>query len=177
MGYTFADKMSWEEQFKMMKRWYYRIRDGADDDKDDFYFAFFGVCHQFKDWLVRDGVATSKEVDANIEQSDALKLCADIATFHKHARVGRDTRTGDQKTKAVGRKYQAMTPSGNSYMDSTLEIENKGNVIYANLELVDECLNAWAQFLISKSLPIPQTLYESMAHVYQYPRPLWKPRS
>ena len=173
MEYKFADEMNWREQFKMLKRWYYRIRDGVDNDKDDFYFAFFITCHQFKDWLVRDGVATAKEVDDCIEQSDALKLCADVATFSKHARVGREARTGDSKTNAVGQKYMAAS---SGVMGSTLKIESGGKTIYANLELVSECLDSWYKFLVSKKLEVPETLAEATAHIYEYPMKKWEPK-
>lgn len=149
------EKMNWQEQFMRMKRWYYRIRDKIDNDKEDFYLAFFESCHHFKNWLVKDGVATNKEVEDYIDQHQALQLAADICTFSKHAEITRTSRTGDFGTEVIGQKLLAMPKNQASYLFSVLKIKSGGKEQYNAFDIVQDCMNAWGKFLLSKSQIIP----------------------
>jgi len=157
MKWQQKEKLDWEEQFLRMKRWFYRIRDKVDNDKEDFYLAFFECCHHFKNWIINDGVATNKEVEAYIEKHDALKLCADICTFSKHAEVIRAPRTGDPQTAFIGKKV-LVNPFGPevSYLESILQVKSNGNDYYDAFEIVIKCMDAWGDFLISKKVAIPE---------------------
>lgn len=155
MEFHQSEKMDWREQFKRMKRWHYRIRDGTDNDREDFFLAFFECCHHFKDWLVKDKIATKKEVDEYIEKYYALQLCADICTFAKHAEVTRHPRTGDSGTEVIGQKLTVMPENSSTYTISVLKIKSGGKERYDAFTIVKECLDAWAQFLLSRSLEIP----------------------
>lgn len=170
MEFLQSETMNWQEQFKMMKRWYYRLRGSNDifgrtiSHQEDFFLAFFNCCHHFKNWLVINGVASDKDTNGYIDKKESLKLCADICTFSKHAEITRTSRTGDFETKAVGQMYSVILPSGTSYIASRLKVESGGKVYYDAFKIVEECINDWGQFILSKSLEIPDMPEE---HIFQ----------
>lgn len=156
--------MNWEEQFIALKRWYYRIR-GNDDifglrtnHQDDFYRAFFIFCFHLKDSLKHSGISGVEEfVDSNLY----LKLAGDIANYSKHTKLT-STHTGDIETKAINRGY-LINPigPGPSYVVFGLEIQSDGN-IYDAFGVAEKCMNAWYEFLTSKSLIIPEMIEENV---------------
>jgi hypothetical protein len=170
MEFKVTQEINWEEQFKIMKRWYYRLR-GNDDilglggsrsiNQEDFYYAFFIFCYHIKDGLIKSGIL---DVEDFINNNLYLQLAGDIANFSKHTFLEK-TRTGDLGTKAFRRGYVVnLTGPGPSSVLFKLEIVSNGKT-YDSFEVVEECMNAWYQFLTLKSLPIPEIIEEN---IYQY---------
>src|SRR5947207_1069449 len=85
----------YREQCDRMQRWHGRfaaINQGRVHDVssahylDDIY-AFFLNCYYLKDWIKQDptvAAATRQEVEAFIDSSRPLRLCADICNALKH---------------------------------------------------------------------------------------------
>lgn len=158
MEIRFGKDIDWEEQFRMMKRWYYRVR-GQDDalgvktgHQDDYYRAFFVFCYHLKDGLINAGI---EGVEEFINNNLYLQLAGDISNYSKHTKLT-TTRTGDKSTKAVNQGYLFnLRGPGASYMIQGLEIQSKGK-IYDAFEVANKCMDAWAEFLSSKSIKIPE---------------------
>lgn len=162
--------MNWEEQFKIMKRWFYRLRGkkdflgdgGKEFYKDDFYLAFFNVCNNFKEWIIKEKVAKKEEIDHLVLENDELKLCREIANFTKHVTLFKTH--FDPDTKVVGTMIYIVTETGSSYMTSTLKINSpKRNLeTFDAFKLVEKCLNIWGNFLTDKSITIPEMPEENI---------------
>lgn len=173
-------KMNWEEQFLMMKRWYYRLR--GDEDifglktiyREDFFIAFFITCNHFREWLVKNKIITNGELKKYVAQYDELELCREIADFSKHVKLWPNHK--DQKTEVIGKKIVTVPSEGSTYFESVLKIKSPGRNIetYNTFELVEECMNIWGNFLLSKSLKIPDMPEEHMFQnfVKWEPKPL-----
>ena len=59
-------------------------------------FAFFETCYHLKDWIKEDDRynKTSHNVDAFVNTSPALRICADISNRLKHRKLTHRTRSG-----------------------------------------------------------------------------------
>ena len=67
-----------------------RVHDKSSENYDDEVYAFFLNCYHLKDWIKNDGaagVSAQNRVEAFINSSRPLKLCADICNAHKHLQL------------------------------------------------------------------------------------------
>lgn len=167
--------MTWQDQFKIMKRWYYRLQginggienafSSKDTYQEDFFRAFFISCYQLKDSLKNE----VQGVENYIDQNYALQLSGDIANYSKHAKLI-STRTGDMNTKALGQMYMYNLSAGPNYLVSLLKIISR-NREYNAFEIATACMNAWGNFLIKNSLKIPNIPEEKIYENF----PTWHP--
>lgn len=159
---------------------YYRVRDGRDANKHDFFLAFYIFCYDLKDWLVRDNIGSELEIEKYIQNNESLKLCGDIANFAKHGKLKKKkngklvstSRTGDINTEVNEVHYYSIS---GGYFESTIKIKNKDKM-KEPLQLMDDCMQAWASFLSSKNVSIPQTLSEIENTTRRYPFSEWIPK-
>lgn len=168
--------MNWQDHFLIMKRWYYRLQ-GLNSDshnifsstdiyQDDFFRAFFIFCYHLKDSLKDSGILG---VEDYINTNFSLQLAGDIANFTKHIKFTKSPRTGNKDTKGIGQKYSILY-MGKHCIVSLLDIESGGKK-YNAFEVVEDCMNAWGEFLLSKSLDIPEMMEENMFKNF----PKWTP--
>lgn len=96
----------WIEQYQRMHRSYDRlvIIGGPDnpfvtDDARDSLYHFFQDAYHLKDWLRNDPSSgqSREDIEAFINSSDPMRICADICNRSKHLVLTR-SRTGDAGT-------------------------------------------------------------------------------
>jgi len=79
----------YKEQWDRIQRWLTRIERHHENQTEyvDFLWSFFQNCWHFKDWVKNDPRTTKKVLDSiedDINKSDSLKICADLANRSKH---------------------------------------------------------------------------------------------
>lgn len=87
----------YQEQLERVNRWYSRFKeiDGGrihnmpSDYYQDEVYTFFLNCYHLKDWIKNDPSVGSvaNKVEAFINDTTELKLCADICNSHKHLKL------------------------------------------------------------------------------------------
>lgn len=170
--------MTWEEQFMAMKRWFYRLQginggqhnafSSSDTYQSDFFQAFFISSYHFKDALINANVS---DVENLINKNLSLKLAGDVANFTKHTKLT-STRTGDLQTKGFGKLLLKQPENAPSYIVSILHIESNGES-YNAFSIAEDCMNIWGNFLLSRSLQIPELIEENIYLNF----PKWAPKS
>src|SRR6516225_1807549 len=118
-----ADK--YQEQYERMQRSYDRFREirsanKVPSDYEDDIYAFFMHCYHLKDWVKNDTSVKTRmpnigaDVEQFINESEALRLCADLCNSSKRLELKRDS-SGERPT--FGRKqyhHQLNLGSGRS---------------------------------------------------------------
>ncbi|RTZ13590.1 hypothetical protein EJ063_19455 [Vibrio aquaticus] len=112
-------------------------------------YTFFEVCYHLKDWIKADErYSNMSNVEKYIDNTPALRICADLCNRLKHRRLERKIRSEQtpgvfqiHKTISVGPKgYDAK-----SAIDSAVVITERGNECCFELAL--ECVESWKNFL------------------------------
>jgi hypothetical protein len=147
------------EQWERVRRWYERLKDvsgldmqsvPADRFQDDI-FAFFLNCYHMKDWIKNDPEAGELKdyVEAWINKSEALSICADLCNGLKHlsresSRSGENPKFGPK----VHRFAFGEEPPGIS-VGFLIETDTH---CYDAFGLAGVCLQDWETFLSAKGL-------------------------
>jgi len=84
----------WESQFERLKRALRKVKraEGDSTTRLDDLFSFFQHCWHLKDWIKNDDTlqrATRKAVVKDVEATDRLLYCADLANGSKHLHLNR----------------------------------------------------------------------------------------
>lgn len=69
----------WPDRIRECYKSPYRLRDEL-----TFYLCFFSQAYSIRDWLVKQGVARSSDIDAAIRGDIAMQICRDICNRYKH---------------------------------------------------------------------------------------------
>ena len=119
---------------------------------EDEMYAFFESCHHLKDWLKNDPaepVAEGSDVEAFVGGSEPLRWCADIANGSKH--LAATIRPRVDPNVGVGRRDYAVALGGPTMISARYSIVGAGKSRDA-MELADDCLAEWKQFLEHRGL-------------------------
>jgi hypothetical protein len=91
MGLRFsADKVrGWSQLYLSLADWPDRIREchwseNRLRDELTFYLCFFAQAYSLRDWLVKQGVVKSNEIDDAISGEPSMQICRDICNRYKH---------------------------------------------------------------------------------------------
>lgn len=143
------------EQYERMKRWYDkfsvlsqgRLHDRASDNYLDDVHAFFQNAYHLKDWIKRDATLASSirsGVEAHINGSRSLRLCADICNSSKHLVLTQPPRSGENPT--FGRKvFDLQLGGGPTTIALKWEINTSTGTIDA-FDLATDCVRDWDRF-------------------------------
>lgn len=154
------------EQFERSKRYLNRVRNiysgilspiGHDSDSyDDDVISFFIHCYHVRDWIIhlnKIGI-TARQVDQFINDHVPLRICADLANGSKHCQLTRNLRTDRQPhfiSKQRKTSFWLTGSGGGNYMESKYKILS-GGIIYDALELAEESVLLWTDFINSMKL-------------------------
>jgi hypothetical protein len=146
----------YQEQFERVKRWYSRfekidkgqLHNVPSDYYQDEVYAFFLNCYHLKDWIKNDPSVgpVAAEVEDFINNTRELRLCADICNSHKHLRLNRSQRSGENPQ--FGKRHFSLHV-GNAIETSLsvkYSIETSSESIDAFV-LATKCLQAWQSFI------------------------------
>lgn len=150
-------------------RWYNRITDNHSGKRNmegidyayDEILVFFIFCHQLKDWIIKDSVISSEEVNKFINDDKYLRICADIANGTKHLELTRP------KIDSPNDLYPRMRPA--VFLDESsllgghdpkigfrVFISISKEMEYEAHDVASHCLKSWKLFLCDKKL-LPQS--------------------
>lgn len=162
-----TEDRNWINYFLMIKRWYYRLRDsdfcfennhsiGSLKIEEDHLWAFFVLCYHLKDWLILCGVVGKKEIEDYINKNEALSLCADACNSSKHSQLDKNKKcwTKDLETRIINPSIEIEYKNQKKYVPITFVFSNGKNI--DAYKLVNDCMQAWGEFIISKNLEIPE---------------------
>ena len=154
------------EQIDRANRYLNRIRDiyagvfTTTDDRDlyeDDVLSFFMHCFHIRDWILhlnRVGI-NAHQLDAFINQHEALRVCADLCNGTKHCKLDRATRSGTQPHVA-GKAYDTSTwltgSGGGNVVKGTYTVLTASGPVDA-LELGSECMRLWGEFIEQAGFP------------------------
>jgi hypothetical protein len=145
------------EQYDRMTRWYEKfsaIDKGrehnlpSDNYLDDVH-AFFQNCYHLKDWIINDAAASRTTVEAHINSSRPLMLCADICNSLKHLSLT-SPRSGENP--AFGRKqFGVGIGGGPTTIKLKWQVDTTSGPLDA-FQLATDCVAAWDAFLTAEGL-------------------------
>lgn len=96
-----AEKVrGWSGLYLSLADWPDRIREchnSANRLRDEltFYLCFFAQAYSVRDWLVKQGVLKSNEIDEAISSEIAMQICRDICNRYKHYTLSSPSIDGD----------------------------------------------------------------------------------
>ena len=129
---------------------------GVSPDHKDLVYAFFLNCYHLKDWIKADpALAPLGDVETFINNSPALRLCADICNASKHFEL---TRPRSNENPVVGIPNLVV---GKKIVVLRYEIATSSGSI-DSFDLAERCMTAWSQYLrfeVRKAFGIDFKLY------------------
>jgi hypothetical protein len=148
------------EQFERIRRWHERLQpiaegtvqvESYDQHRDDM-FAFFMNCYHLKDWIKNDSSVPhlNKLVEAYINESPALSLCADICNGLKHL-VLNNSRSGSNP-EISPRDYRRIDSSNTDGKIGAAILISAGDKNYDAFELAGRCIDEWELFLLKNDI-------------------------
>lgn len=151
----------YREQRDRVQRWFekFRLLDSGrphnqpSDNYVDEVYAFFMNCYHLKDWIKNDPSAAAKVskdvVEAYINETTALRLCADVCNSLKH--LENSGRSGVNPE--FGRKQYGLAIGGaaNPTISLKYEVKTDSGPIDA-FQLASDCLTAWDSFFSTHGL-------------------------
>ena len=158
----------WREQYDRMKRSHTRllsVTDGstaiASDDARDTLIHFYQDAYHLKDWIIEDSTLglPRQAVEAAIDASRPLTICADVCNGVKHFRLRRPRRAG-AKAQIVSQSVTIGLPTARwpepdepeaGSIAHVWEIEYDGRTHDA-AELATDIVAAWDSWLAKGKL-------------------------
>ena len=137
-----------ERYLKRMRRVYAgtpHVYENPKDYEDD-VASFFINCHHLSDWIAHQysEQITKKQIDAFINQHDALRVCSDLCNASKHCKIQR-VRTGSQPS-LTGKEWMIVTYEQRLKKPVTFFGKYKvvsGATKHDALELAESAFNLW----------------------------------
>lgn len=148
---------SWQDQRNRVGRWHKRLSaigrgippDMSQAEALDDVYAFFMNCYHLRDWIINSGFRSKADVDAFIEATPDLALCADICNGLKHFRVKR-ARSSSNLTWSTASVVTYWFPPGTAAVEPTAGQQWVFTTDLTKVdmfELADRCIAAWDRFL------------------------------
>ena len=150
-------KPKYIEQYQRLIRWRDRLKPiaegrespiSAEYYRDDLY-AFFLNCYHLKDWIKYDpDVPHLKDlVEPYINESESLKICADLCNGLKHLSLDRGSRSKQEPSfdPRTYRRIEGGSTAPNAGV-GILVVTKTG--FHDAFRLAEQCLTDWVFFLI-----------------------------
>ncbi len=147
------------EQYKRMERWHQRLKSiynripmhTGDFEEHDDVLAFFQNCYHLKDWIHEDITIKIPRYDVEdfINESQYLRICADICTASKHLKITKTPR--ENIDTAVTRDYWMAKDVSGPIVKRTFTVQS-GEKRYDALKLADYCVDEWDKFFVDRGI-------------------------
>jgi hypothetical protein len=151
LAWSAENILSWRSQYDRIKRWSVRLREFGSDEMDqerlDFYLAFFLNCYSLRDWLINSNAIPRSDLDELIQSSVAMCVCRDLCNRSKHLILNNPSADKDF---SIVREY---TPNGNRFF---IVVFDKSHDLF---EIAVACIQFWSDFLTSHKLPEPKNSF------------------
>jgi len=132
------------------------------DYNEDIVYIFFQNCYHLWEWILNDpDLSIEKSVLTSfMKDNECLLICADICNGSKHLKLR--SATGDESTRLKeGRGSFSIGSNGEPVFENTFKVESKGKY-YDVLELAQECIGKWDEFITFHNLPAPASMKSSI---------------
>ncbi|MGH8127023.1 MAG: hypothetical protein ACRETC_01465 [Gammaproteobacteria bacterium] len=150
------------KQFEKAQRYLERIRriyagipfdENTKKDYEDDVYSFFINCHHIRDWIIslnKVGIKAS-DVEAFIDNNQALQVCADLCDGAKHCKRNRPPRSNWQPNVALKMYSETIY---NTDLDRKSVAKARYTVISAYgqwdvLDLGETCMKLWSEYVES----------------------------
>jgi len=121
-------------------------------EEEDDVLAFFQNCYHLKDWVINDSACEilnkKEEVENLINDSESLKVCADLCNGSKHLELINPR--SDKETK-ITRVFTVPRHVTDPIIARHFLIKS-GPKNYEALDLADKCIKEWEIFFENKGL-------------------------
>jgi hypothetical protein len=118
------------------------------------FFSFFEICFHLRDWILHDSAYNSSvhDVDAFINGSPALRICADICNTLKHRTLTRKTRSAKLGVFEIRQSITIFPEGGGSpsaaIADARIDTERGTEDVF---KLAAECIEEWRRYFAQHS--------------------------
>lgn len=130
----------WYSQYERVVRWRERLRS---DGSLDILITFFLHCYALRDWLAHSSEVRQREIDAAIKNDFSMSLCRDLCNRSKHLVLLK--KASIDANFSIAREYRGkIRPPSVVVMAGGRKIDL--------LEVVDNCLAFWKDFLGSRGM-------------------------
>ena len=151
LQWSMENILAWRSQFDRMERWYERLRvspqvPNSDQDRLDFYLAFFQSCFALGDWFSESGVIVKDEMDALIQADRSMRLCRDVCNRSKHFRLRRKPSVDGGFS--ILREYRG---DDRPHALAIIAGEQKRDL----WNVAGECVGFWQTFIRDRQIPEP----------------------
>lgn len=113
-------------------------------DELTFYLCFFAQSYSIRDWLTKEGILNSSDVDAAIAGSVSMKICRDICNRYKHYVITKPSIDADWSI-----QRRMVLPSINNEWEWTV-IAAQHNI--ALWDLMISCVDFWEALVAAYGL-------------------------
>ncbi len=131
----------WPDRIRECHRSPNRLRDEL-----TFYLCFFAQAYSVRDWLVKQGVLKSSEIDEAIGGEIAMQICRDICNRYKHYTLSNPSIDGD---------WSIQRRVVNSFADDEWEwtvIAGQHNI--SLWDLMIRCISFWEALVAAYGLSV-----------------------
>jgi len=143
--------LSWRSQFDRLIRWSKRLEEFGTDESDqerlDFYLAFFLNCYALRDWFIQSDVLSQPEMDALINADYSMRLCRDICNRSKHLVLHHKPSVDGNFS--IAREYDPFEKKNRLFI---IAMGDKRDLF----ELTSSCVEFWKRFLLSQAPEEPR---------------------
>ena len=142
------------DQFARIKRWHKRLEEiylGREHDREsDYYqdvvYAFFQNCFHLKDWLIKSGAISEKDINIFIKSNTDMGICRDLCNGSKHLTITKPSI--DSKT-AVNKREYFMTVGNGPIIIKVHYWIHAGKYLIDAFDLATNCIIQW-EILLKK---------------------------
>lgn len=120
------------------------------DASKDEYIRFFQDCFHLKDWLKNDGSLPKRcrnNVERFVDDSESLRICADIANASKHKLLKKEKFIRvDKNIDLIESGYVMMYDPTLTECGKCIRVKFN-NILLDAFKLASECMREWEQYI------------------------------
>lgn len=151
-----AEKVrGWSGLYLSLADWPDRIRECHSSpqrlrDELTFYLCFFSQAYSIRDWLVKQGVIKSNEVDAAIGRDVSMRICRDICNRYKHYTLSNPSIDGDWSI-----QRRVVNPFVSDEWEWRVVADKQNTSLW---ELMIRCISFWEALVAAYGLSVDPQL-------------------
>lgn len=153
IGLTLQELEGWRGQYERMVRWHGRVITAANSkaspDELDYLLAFFESCFHLREWLLVTAATDQKSLEDLFLSKPELRVCRDLANGFKHHTISKPS--VDAQFSVVNEYIPRNWPSAHAYPNGKWTVLAGGHQ-FGLVDLADQCVAVWQDFLRSKAL-------------------------
>lgn len=129
----------WPDRIRECHRSPHRMRDEL-----TFYLCFFAQAYSVRDWLVKQGIVRSADIDAAIRGDVAMQICRDICNRYKHYTLTSPSIDADWSI-----QRRLISPFQSDDWEWTVIADDQNLVLW---DLMIRCISFWEALVAAHGL-------------------------